>query len=69
MENLDKLKWKIRRRIVNITLLFCASTIVYLVTKDADTELNRAIANGIILLAGSTIGSYIFGSTWDDKGN
>jgi hypothetical protein len=36
--------------------------------KGNDTELHNSIANGLILLAGSIIGSYIFGATWDDLG-
>jgi hypothetical protein len=32
-----------------------------------DTELHQSIANGLILLSGSVISSYIFGATWDDK--
>lgn len=64
----DKERWKIRRRIVSITLVFCALSITYLMLKGQDTQLHQAIANGLILLAGSVIGSYIFGATWDDKG-
>lgn len=63
----NKERWKIRRRIVNITLLFCASTVSYLVLFGSDTQLHQAIANGLILLSGSVIGSYLFGATWDDK--
>ena len=63
----SKERWKIRRRIVNITLAFCASSILYLMIKGEDTQLHQSIANGLILLAGSVIGSYIFGSTWDDQ--
>ena len=61
-------RWRIRRRIVNLTLAFCAGCVVYLIAAGADTDLNKAIANGLILLAGSVIGSYVFGATWDDKG-
>lgn len=64
----DKERWQIRRRIVNITLVFCALSVTYLMLKGQDTQLHQAIANGLILLAGSVIGAYIFGATWDDKG-
>jgi hypothetical protein len=59
--------WTIRRRIVVATLAFCAGIIAYLTGWGKDNELNRTIANGAWLLAGSTIGSYIFGSAWDSK--
>ena len=61
-------RWLIRRRIVNLTLLFCAVCVVWLIDRGQDTDLHKAIANGLILLAGSVIGSYVFGATWDDKG-
>jgi hypothetical protein len=59
--------WKIRRRIVSLTLLFSACSITYLMVHAEDTELHQSIANGLILLSGSVISSYIFGATWDDK--
>ncbi len=59
--------WKTRRRIIYTTLVFCAGCVVYLVFAGQDTQLHLTIANGVILLAGSVIGSYIFGATWDDK--
>lgn len=59
--------WRIRRRIVIATLLFCAAETVYLTGWATDTELARTIANGIIILAGSVIGGYVFGAVWDDK--
>lgn len=65
-ENKDN-RWKIRRNIVNLTLIFSALSITYLMLKGNDTQLHQAIANGLILLSGSVIGSYIFGATWDDK--
>jgi len=65
-ENKDN-RWKIRRNIVNLTLTFSALSITYLMLKGNDTQLHQAIANGLILLSGSVIGSYIFGATWDDK--
>ena len=62
-----KNNWKIRRRVVNATLVFCAVSVAYLMLAGDDTDLHRSIANGLILLAGSVIGSYVFGATWDDK--
>lgn len=59
--------WKVRRRIIVATLVFCAGEIIYLTGWGKDHELSRTIANGILLLAGSTIGSYIFGAVWDSR--
>lgn len=59
--------WKIRRRIIVATLLFCAGEIVYLTIWGQDTDLAATIANGVLILAGSVIGSYVFGAVWDDR--
>lgn len=59
--------WAIRRRIIIATLLFCAGETVYLTVWGRDTALHETIANGILLLAGSVIGTYVFGAVWDDR--
>ena len=59
--------WKIRRRIVNATLIYCGVIIAYLVYKGEDTELNQTIANALVFLASTVIGSYLFSSTWDQR--
>lgn len=59
--------WKVRRRIIVATLVFCAGEIIYLTGWGKDHELSRTIATGVLLLAGSTIGSYIFGAVWDSR--
>lgn len=59
--------WKIRRRIVNLSLLFCAGAVAWLLVAGEDNELNRAIANGAFVLAGAVIASYVFGAAWDDR--
>ncbi len=58
--------WRIRRRIINITLLLCAGEVIYLTGWGADTRLNETIAQGVLLLAGSVIGAYVFGASWED---
>lgn len=62
-----KTSWRIRRRVVALTLLFCAGEILYLTGWGKDTDLASTIANGILILAGSVIGGYVFGAVWDDK--
>lgn len=59
--------WRVRRRIIVATLIFCAGEIIYLTGWGRDHELSRTIASGVLLLAGSTIGSYIFGAVWDSR--
>ncbi|MFG1410268.1 hypothetical protein V5G24_04065 [Xanthobacter sp. VTT E-85241] len=59
--------WEIRRRIIIGTLLFCAGEVIYLTGWGQDTDLAGTIASGVLLLAGSTIGAYVFGAAWDDR--
>lgn len=59
--------WKIRRRLVIMTLIFCAGCIVYLLGWGQDTKVNETIALGVIGAAISTLGSYVFGAVWDDR--
>lgn len=59
-------EWKRRRRIIYLTLAFCAAVIGWLVLFGADTALNNTIVTVLVVLAGSVIGSYVFGAVWDD---
>ena len=59
--------WKERRRVMFVSLLACAAGISYLVLKGADTEINRTISDGLVLLAGSVLVSFIFGQAWDNS--
>lgn len=66
MSDMSK-NWKIRRTIVIISLVFCATCVTYLTIRGDDTRLHETIAQGTLLLAGGIIGSYVFGAVWDDK--
>jgi hypothetical protein len=59
--------WRIRRRVIVATLLFCAGEIIFLTGWGKDTDLASTIANGVLILAGSVIGAYVFGAAWDDR--
>ncbi len=61
---------KTRRQIVISTLVFCASLIGYITFKGAtpemgDNRLYETIIVAAFSLAGSVIGFYIAGQTWD----
>jgi hypothetical protein len=58
--------WRIRRRIINTTLVLCALQIIYLTIWGADTRLNETLALGAYTLAGAVIGAYVFGAAWED---
>lgn len=59
--------WFYRRWAALTTLFWCAGMVTYLGIWGRDLEISETIANGCLLLMGSVIGAYIFGSTWDDR--
>lgn len=63
---LPRPSWHIRRRIILATLLFCAGEVIYLTGWGRDTAVHETLANGVLILAGSVIGAYVFGAVWDD---
>lgn len=65
-EGLPRPSWRMRRRIILGTLLFCAGEVVYLTGWGRDTGVHETLANGVLILAGSVIGAYVFGAVWDD---
>lgn len=58
--------WRRRRRVIYATLAFCALNVAYLNVAGTDTALHQQLGMGLIILAGSVIGSYVFGAVWDD---
>lgn len=66
----NNFEWKRRRRIINLTLGFClitAGALLVAAVGGQDTQLLQTLALCTFGLAGSTIGSYVFGAVWDDK--
>ena len=59
--------WKIRRSIILASLLFCATVIVKIIWSGADTTTAQVALYGSFGLAGTVIGSYVFGAVWDDN--
>ena len=57
--------WKWRRSVVIVTLLYCAATISMVLWKGTDNTLNREAVNMLTILAGTIIGSYVFGAAWE----
>jgi len=68
--------WTIRRRIIVATLGMCGEVLLYaqwLIWRTLEdlpknkADLMSTMVNGAYILAGSVIGSYVFGAVWDDK--
>ncbi len=65
--NINMKPWTIRRRIIYLTLIFCACSITYIMIWGGDTRVNEAIILGSFSAATMVIGSYVFGSVWSDN--
>lgn len=62
--------WKQRRRVIFTTLAGCALGVAFVLLFPGDAiaaPVRGQVALGLLGLAGMTIGSYVFGATWDDK--
>lgn len=60
--------WRVRRRIIIATLVWCGGMVTYLSILGRPIQLSETAVNGLLLLMASVIGSYVFGAVWDDKG-
>ena len=67
MEQQTQDRWRHRRRIVYGSLSFCFAVIGYIVATKWDSPTAQGIVMYLSALAGSVIGSYVFGAVWDDK--
>ncbi|MGP4691600.1 hypothetical protein [Agrobacterium cavarae] len=67
MDHLASPDWAVRRRIIILSLLWCATLVTYLAVWGNPTSLSEAIATSLILLFGSIVGSYVFGAVWESN--
>jgi hypothetical protein len=63
----DKPSWKIRRRVVLSTLVFCAACVIFVMGWGDARSVQEVVVMCAFGLAFATIGSYVFGAAWDDK--
>lgn len=59
--------WTKRRRLINLTLLYCAAMVAWLSERHPESAIAGQVVIALIGLAGMVLGSYVFGATWDDK--
>lgn len=60
--------WSYRRKVVSLSLVFCASCIAYvMIFGAADSETGKEIINACADAAMVIISGYILGAVWDDK--
>lgn len=67
--NVDQKPWSFRRRVVVASLLFCAVIVVKVAIWGHQSEgIGESLVAMSFGLAGTVVGSYIFGAVWNDKG-
>lgn len=59
--------WTVRRRIIVITLVFCAAVVTYITFQHTDSRTAETIVQSAFALAGAIIGSYCFSAVWQDR--
>jgi hypothetical protein len=62
--------WPKRRRIIYFALIFLAEVIaicLWAAVQTGDTMLIKSVSDNAFWLGGAIIGSYVFGSIWDDS--
>ncbi|TIT40202.1 MAG: hypothetical protein E5W76_17230 [Mesorhizobium sp.] len=58
--------WNVRRKMAIAVIVWGCGLITYLALFGKPDSLREAIANSVALLVASTVGSFIFGATWDN---
>jgi hypothetical protein len=64
--NVGDVTWAVRRRIVVLTLLFCAGIVIYCATPYMSLEKATLLVTTVGNLATFVIGFYVFGPIMDD---
>ena len=59
--------WGVRRRIITLTLIFCAFVVAYITFKGIDSRTAETIVQSAFALAGAVICSYCFSAVWEDR--
>jgi hypothetical protein len=62
----SKPSWKLRRRSIFGSLIFCGIIISYIIFFGKDTSVNETAIISAFGLIGAIIASYIGGAVWDD---
>lgn len=64
----ERYPWRYRRTLVFWAVGMCSAILGYLTLAGEDTRLNETLAMGAFALFGATLGSYVFGAVWHDRG-
>ncbi|AXH70930.1 hypothetical protein [Vibrio phage BONAISHI] len=60
--------WMYRKRVMYLTLIYCVTVCIYLLLfAEGESSLHVAIANNLILLAATSVGTFVFGHIADGE--
>ncbi|MGX9145954.1 hypothetical protein [Mesorhizobium sp. 128a] len=59
--------WNVRRRLAIAVIIWGCGLITFLALFGKPDSLRETIASSVALLVASTVGSFIFGATWDNN--
>lgn len=62
---LEKPTWKIRRRVIFLSLMYIAGNLEFIIIKGTDSALYAQVALGLLAAGTSIIATYVFGANWD----
>lgn len=58
--------WRMRRRFMIATVVFCKAVIGYVLYNDMTSGSAETAISMAFLIIGSTVASYVFGAAWED---
>ena len=58
--------WRMRRRFMAVTTGFCMAVVAYVLHYDMQSSVAETAVTFAFITITSTVGSYVFGATWDD---
>ena len=64
----DGFRWRNRRRMVWLVVLFCLVAIGFIIWEGGDDTTRTTALSSLSLLLTGVVSSYVFGAVWDDKG-
>jgi len=66
---MNEAKWENRRRVMFVTLAFCFGLITWLlVWGEPESPLHETMTQFSFVLIMTTVGSYVFGAAWENRG-
>jgi hypothetical protein len=65
-QTVEQLPWRVRRRFMVWVITFCMSVVSWVLYKEMTGPVAETAVTMSFLTIAGTIGSYVFGATWDN---